>query len=428
MSHGLGVAVREVGHVVDAFRAIRRPRAETDRLTLDGLREVLAFARANVPHYADPRYDVRLDSLADLARLPILDKAAVLDGGPSRFHAPGLTPKDYRVDRTSGTTGRVLEVRHDVAAYGYHGATVFRRFLLSGYRPWWRIAHIKPFPRPLRWFQRLGLFPRTVIGAGQGDAKILADVLKVRPQLIMGYPVVLRGLLRTASPADIARLRRTLRMVMTDSELLTDEVRDLLANGFGVPVYDEYSAYEVLTVSTQCDRGAMHVDEDRVRLEIVGEDGAPVPDGEEGGVVVTHFRERAMPLLRYRLGDRAMIVPGECGCGNRFTRMRMTGGRSDDYVTFPGGHRVYTATFLSLAMWTPGVAESMIRQAADGTVTVHLVAEAGRDFEEVAAAYRRGLAEQVGEPVEVRFERAERVTLTPGGKGRFVESAARPGP
>ncbi|MER6514207.1 hypothetical protein ABT158_45850 [Nonomuraea sp. NPDC001636] len=423
MSHGLGVAVREVRHVVDAFRAIRRPRAETDRLTLDGLRDLLAFARAHVPHYADPRYDVPLHSLADLAKLPILDKATVLDGDLSRFHTPGLSTKDYRLDRTSGTTGRVLEVRHDVAAYGYHGATIFRRFLLSGYRPWWRIAHIKPFPRPLRWFQRLGLFPRTVIGAGQGDAKILADVLKVRPHLIMGYPVVLRGLLRAASPADVARLRRTLRMVMTDSELLTDEVRELLQNGFGVPVFDEYSAYEVLTVSTQCDRGAMHVDEDRVRLEIVGDDGRPVPDGQDGAVVVTHFRERAMPLIRYRLGDRGMIVPGECGCGNRFMRMRVTGGRSDDYITFPGGHRVYTATFLSLAMWTPGVAESMVRQDADGNVTVHLVPEAGRDFDEVAAAYRDGLAKQVGGPVEVRFEQAERVTLTPGGKGRFVESA-----
>ncbi|MFI7696192.1 phenylacetate--CoA ligase family protein [Nonomuraea sp. NPDC049655] len=423
MSHGLGVAVREVRHVVDAFRAIRRPRAETDRLTLDGLRDLLAFARAHVPHYADPRYDVPLHSLADLAKLPILDKATVLDGDLSRFHTPGLSTKDYRLDRTSGTTGRVLEVRHDVAAYGYHGATIFRRFLLSGYRPWWRIAHIKPFPRPLRWFQRLGLFPRTVIGAGQGDAKILADVLKVRPHLIMGYPVVLRGLLRAASPAQVAELRRTLRMVMTDSELLTDEVRELLQNGFGVPVYDEYSAYEVLTVSTQCDRGAMHVDEDRVRLEIVDDDGMPVPDGQDGAVVVTHFRERAMPLIRYRLGDRGMIVPGECGCGNRFTRMRVTGGRSDDYITFPGGHRVYTATFLSLAMWTPGVAESMVRQDADGNVTVHLVPEAGRDFDEVAAAYRDGLAKQVGGPVEVRFEQAERVTLTPGGKGRFVESA-----
>ncbi|MFI7417833.1 phenylacetate--CoA ligase family protein [Nonomuraea sp. NPDC049684] len=423
MSHGLGVAVREVRHVVDAFRAIRRPRAETDRLTLDGLRDLLAFARAHVPHYADPRYDVPLHSLADLAKLPILDKAAVLDGDLSRFHAPGLSAKEYRLDRTSGTTGRVLEVRHDVAAYGYHGATIFRRFLLSGYRPWWRIAHIKPFPRPLRWFQRLGLFPRTVIGAGQGDAKILADVLKVRPHLIMGYPVVLRGLLRAATPAQVAELRRTLRMVMTDSELLTDEVRELLQNGFGVPVYDEYSAYEVLTVSTQCDRGAMHVDEDRVRLEIVDDDGAPVPDGQDGAVVVTHFRERAMPLIRYRLGDRGMIVPGECGCGNRFARMRVTGGRSDDYITFPGGHRVYTATFLSLAMWTPGVAESMVRQDADGNVTVHLVPEAGRDFDEVAAAYRDGLAKQVGGPVEVRFEQADRVTLTPGGKGRFVESA-----
>ncbi|MER7506380.1 hypothetical protein AB0L05_29765 [Nonomuraea pusilla] len=428
MSHGLGVALRELRHVAGAFAAIRRPRAETDRRTLAGLRAMLALARADVPYYADSRYDLPLDRLADLAAFPILDKRTVLAAGVTRFHAPGLRESDYRVDRTSGTTGQVLEVRHDVAAYGYHGATVFRRFILSGYRPWWRIAHIKPFPRPLRWFQRLGLFPRVVVGAGQGDEKILRGVLEVRPHLVMGYPVVLRGLLRVASPADVARLRRTLRMVMTDSELLTEEVRDLLATGFGVPVLDEYSAYEVLTVSTQCRAGAMHVDEDRVRLEIVGDDGVPVPDGEEGSVVVTHFRERAMPLIRYRLGDRAAIVPGACRCGNRFARMRLTAGRSDDYVTFPGGHRVYTATFLSLAMYTPGVAESMVRQDAGGTITVRLVTDPGHDFDAVAAEYRRRLSAQLGAPADVRFERADRVTLTPGGKGRFVESAYRPEP
>jgi phenylacetate-CoA ligase len=228
---------------------------------------MLDHCRARVPHYGNPGYARGpLATLAELATLPTLTKRSVLEAGVDRFRAPGLTPHQYRTDLTSGSTGTRLEIWHDVDAYGYHGATVLRRFILSGYRPWWRIAQIKPFPRPVRWFQRLGLLPRTVISAGQSEQDIAHQVLAVRPQVIMGYPVVLRGLLRTLGPEELTTLGRSLRLVMTDSELLTDEVAALLSRGFGVPVYDEYSAYEVLTVSSQCRSGSMHVDEDRVWL------------------------------------------------------------------------------------------------------------------------------------------------------------------
>jgi phenylacetate-CoA ligase len=240
----------------------------------------------------------------------------------------------------------------------------------------------------------------------------------------MGYPVVLRALLRHLSGSDLTRLRRTLRLVMTDSELLTDTVADALRDGFGVPVFDEYSAYEVLTVSSQCRAGSMHTDDDRAWLEIVDPEGRPVDDGAEGIVVVTHFRERAMPLVRYQLGDRAAFVPGPCPCGSRLRRMRLAGGRVNDFVTLAGGRRVYSGVFLSLAMFTPGVAECMVRQDAAGRITVHLVPERrdGAGFDEAVAAFRRRFAELVDAPAELRFQWASRVELTPGGKGRFVES------
>jgi phenylacetate-CoA ligase len=376
-----------------------------------------------VPHFA--AYPAALSSLDDLATLPALTKRAVLAAGVEAFHAPDV---EFKTDVTSGTTGTRLNIRHDVDAYGYHGATVLRRFLLSGYRPWWRIAHIKPFPRPTRWFQRMGLFPRVVVSAGQSESAIAEQVLRVRPQLIMGYPVVLRALLRALGDEELARLRRSLRMVMTDSELLTDDVAALLTGRFGVPVFDEYSAYEVLTVSTGCGAGSMHVDEDRVWLEIVDDEGLPVPDGTAGNVVVTHFRERAMPLPRYQLGDRAMLVPGDCPCGSRFRRMKLVDGRTNAFITLPGGRRVYSGVFLSLAMYTPGVAECMVRQDAAGEITVHVVPEERSDAGYAAAteAFAAGFGRLVDAPVRLRFERAERIELTPGGKGRFVESQLSP--
>jgi phenylacetate-CoA ligase len=429
MSSGLAVAVRELRHLPDAWRAPARPAERTRQRALRGINDMLAHCRAHVPYYRDSAYGPGpLTSLDDLATLPLLTKRTVLDAGVAAFRAPGLPPRRYRTDVTSGTTGTRLEVWHDVDAYGYHGATVLRRFLVSGYRPWWRIAQIKPFARPKRWFQRLGLFPRTVVGAGQSEQDIARDVLAARPHLIMGYPVVLRGLLRHLPAADLARLRRTLRLVMTDSELLTDTVAQALRDGFGVPVFDEYSAYEVLTVSSQCRAGSMHVDDDRVWMEIVDGDGRPVGDGAEGSVVVTHYRERAMPLVRYHLGDRAAIVPGSCPCGSRLRRMRLAGGRVNDFVTLPGGRRVYSGVFLSLAMFTPGVAECMVRQDAHGRITVHLVPDRhdGAGYDDAVAAFRHRFAELVDAPADLRFQWASRVELTPGGKGRFVESDYRP--
>ncbi|MDN5895169.1 MAG: hypothetical protein L0H93_14245 [Nocardioides sp.] len=429
MSSGLRVAIRELANLPEVFRAPTRSEHEVRSRALAGVNRMLEHCRNRVPHYAELPLPPCMDSLDELGGLPVLTKSEVLTKGVDDFRDSALPAPRVRTDVTSGTTGTRLEIWHDVNAYGYHGATVLRRFLRSGYRPWWRIAQIKPFSRPVRWFQRIGIFPRVVIGAGQSEEAIAAQVVRARPRLLMGYPLVLRGILRVISPEDLQTLRSSLRMVMTDSELLTDEAAELLREGFGVPVFDEYSAYEVLTVSSQCRDGSMHLDEDRVWLEILDEDGRLVPDGQDGLVTVTHFRERAMPLVRYQLGDRGRIVPGPCSCGSGFRRMAVTEGRSNDYIVLPGGRRIYSGVFLSLAMFSPGVAECMIRQDETGRVSVRLVPETAGEAAWIQAvtAFRDSFADLVDEPVELEFLRASRVDLTPGGKGRFVESSYRPG-
>lgn len=431
MSSGLGVAAYELRHLPAVMLAERRSAERIQRGALRGVNRMLAYARSRVPYYREhPGYpDEPLSSLDELAQLPLLDKRAVLDAGVERFHAPGLARWRYRVDRTGGSTGTLLVVRHDIDAYGYHGATLVRRFLASGYRPWWRIAQIKGYERPVRWFQRLGIFPRVVVPAGLPEEELKRRVLEIRPHLIMAYPVMARALLRALEPDELAQLRRSLRLIMTDSELLTEQVAKALTEGFGVPVYDEYSAQEVLTVSTQCRSGSMHVDEDRVWLEIVDEEGRPVPDGEVGSVVVTHYRERAMPLVRYQVGDRARIVPGACPCGRGFRRMQLVDGRINDYLVLPGGRRVYSTVLLGLAQEAPGVAECMVRQDATGTITVHIVPDRRSDmaYEQVVEEFAKRFAEAVDPHVTLQFQRAERLEFTTVGKGKFIESAYRPG-
>ena len=170
-----------------------------------------------------------------------------------------------------------------------------------------------------------------MVSAGLPERELAEGVLALRPRVLMGYPVMLRAVLRELSAAELAVLRRRLRLVLSESELLTDEIRALLTRGYGVPVRDEYSAFETLTIAAECRHGSLHVDEDRVYLEVVDPaDHRRQPDGEPGVPVVTHFRERAMPLVRYLVDDRVVAVPGACRCGSRFRRIRLLDGRIED--------------------------------------------------------------------------------------------------
>ena len=76
----------------------------------------------------------------------------------------------------------------------------------------------------------------------------------------------------------------------------------------------------------------MHLREEQVIAEVVGENGAVLPDGEEGELVITTIGMEAMPLIRYRTGDYTRILPTPCPCGSAVQRLdtvRRRGDRSE---------------------------------------------------------------------------------------------------
>lgn len=62
----------------------------------------------------------------------------------------------------------------------------------------------------------------------------------------------------------------------------------------------------------------------------------PVPDGEEGEIVITTLVKEGAPLLRFRTHDISRIIPGECACGNKYPRLDIIKGRSDDMFKVHG--------------------------------------------------------------------------------------------
>jgi phenylacetate-CoA ligase len=400
--------------------------AAIERRKLRWINEMLAFSRRHVPYYrGDARYGhAPLTDLAELADLPILEKPTLRERPLPDLLADGSQDRPYRQFQTSGSTGHRVTIRHDQRTHDYHMAACFRRFAATGrYRPTDRLTHIRPYVAPTRGFEKLKLFRRHTILSHRPMAEIKAELLANRPHVLAGQPVHVREVLRALEPDEMRRLRQTLRMVLTESELLTDEHRALLVRGYGVPVFDEYSAFEILNVYFECPKGGRHVAEDRIHVEVVDDAGDPVPVGGEGRLIITPYMERAMPLIRYALGDIGRLDPRPCPCGRTFRTMRLTKGRANDFVVLPEGRRLYPDTFVWFAATNADIAECFVEQDVRGRVRINIVPAAGvGDLEPVFAGVRREMYRLAGGPFDLDVVRADRLPLTAGGKAKFITS------
>jgi len=104
----------------------------------------------------------------------------------------------------------------------------------------------------------------------------------------------------------------------------------------GRAVIDSYGCTETGALAGECPAGSMHVYADHVHLEVFQGD-RPVPVGGFGDLVVTVLNNPAMPLVRYRVGDRGRLSPEKCRCGLPQPTLLDLEARSADVFAGPDG-------------------------------------------------------------------------------------------
>ena len=124
------------------------------------------------------------------------------------------------------------------------------------------------------------------------------------------------------------------------SERWSEKMREYIKDGLGIEIYDIYGLTEIygpgIGISCEEDAG-MHYWDDYIYIEIIDPvTGKPVPDGEEGEIVITTLVKEGAPLLRFRTHDISRIIPGECKCGRHYPRLDTVKGRSDDMFKVHG--------------------------------------------------------------------------------------------
>jgi len=120
----------------------------------------------------------------------------------------------------------------------------------------------------------------------------------------------------------------------------SEETRVRIEDLYGINAFNSYGLSEMNGpgVAFECQyKKGMHVWEDSYIFEVIDPaTGAPVEDGEAGEIVFTTLKREGMPIIRYKTGDVACVLPAPCPCGRTHRRISRIKGRTDDMLIIKG--------------------------------------------------------------------------------------------
>ncbi len=187
------------------------------------------------------------------------------------------------------------------------------------------------------------------------------------------------------------------------SERWGEKMRQKIQSVLGIELYDIYGLTEIygpgIGINCKYETG-MHYWDDFIYIEIIDPVTLkPVPDGEQGEIVITTLVKEGAPLIRYRTHDISRIIPGECPCGSKFPRIDTIVGRTDDMMKIKGVN-VFPAQIEEVLRTFPELSsEYQIRIShLDGKDTMRIYVETTGDvdFVDIAAKVAAKVKSKIG--------------------------------
>ena len=378
----------------------------------DRLRALLAHCLAHSPFHARrlAGVDPARFELADLADLPIMTKAEMMDEFDEvvtdrrlsrRLVEETLTRTteepipvldDYLCQTSGGSSGRRGVFVLDVDALVAFASSILRPTvarggglppggLKIGFVAAASAVHATGIPPKMMQGSPVQFFPAPAV---LPIAEIVTRLNAIQPDALYGYPSMLA---RLAIERQAGRLRIAPASVRATSEMLLPEHRAMIAAGFGVPLVDVFGSSEGLVGVSDPDDATLVFASDHCIVELVDDRDRVVPLGEPAArILITSLSNRVQPLVRYAIEDTFVEQPAAPGHGHLRAIVR---GRSDEILRY-GQLEIHPLVIRAVLVKTPEVTDYQVRQTARG-VDVALVAEAPLDRERLCDRLRTAL-------------------------------------
>lgn len=305
----------------------------------------------------------------ELLGIPILTKDQI------RENVKGMIARNYRDDEihlseTGGTSGVKMRFYRDNKCLSKKEAAIHRFGKWTG----WDIGEYMGLVWPAHqdfigchtwkskikneFYRRQVIFPAAIIDDRMCEAYV-RELLKKRPSMILAFSSPIHELARYMEKKGIDDVY--LKGIISTGEPFYEHQRKLVSKVFHCDVFDSYRSREAGPMAQECEaHQGMHINAEYLYIELDNNQKTRPDEGESTGeVVVTDLLNYGMPLIRYNMGDMAVMKKTSCTCGRGLPMIDRIVGRSLDVFVTPEGKLIST---IALVMYLVNGAPGLIGQ------------------------------------------------------------------
>lgn len=397
-----------------------RSSAQRQADLLKALNHALQHAKANAPYYGQALASVPASGLArleDLAGIPVTRKSDL--SSQQQAHPPlggmlAVPPTSLRrifqspgpIYEPQGMAVDVFRTARALRAAGFAaGDLVHNSFSY----------HLSPGA----WIMEGGLHALGcwVLPAGVGQTELQAQAMaQLSPVGYVGTPSFLKLILEKADELELTV--NSLSKAAVSGEALTPSMRSWFADRGLRSMRSVYATADLGMIAYEgADPSQGMIIDEEVILEIVEPGGTqPMPLGETGEVVVTHFG-KDYPMIRFATGDLSAIDPQSLvqpsACGRTNLRIKGWLGRADQ-TTKVRGMFVHPGLVAAIAKRNPEI----------GKCRLVLSGKLGDDVMTLRCSLNDGISPS--EALQTQIAQAVRDITRLRGEVAFVASSAIP--
>jgi phenylacetate-CoA ligase len=406
----------------------------------DALVRLFLFCKTNVPYYASIMKRTGDSFFQDpeeyLRRFPILTKR-ILRERFDELKPADLAERHWFLNTSGGSTGEPVRFVQDWEFTTKAAAISFLFSRLAGRRIGELAVHLWGSTRDLLgnamgWKARVvnkitnDIFLNAFQMTPAKMRQYIAFLNSKHPQLIIAYADSLYELARFAQSRRLEVVPQ--KAVITSAGMLHPFMREKIEEVFHCRVIDRYGSREVGDIACELPGGrGLWVAPWGNYLEIVDDRGNPLPDGQEGQILVTSLSNFAMPLIRYSIGDRGILSRRNGQIADPYGQiLEKVTGRSADIFRKSDGTIIHAGYFMVILFFKDWINQYQVVQKNFNHVLFRIVKSGQNhhqsDLDEIAAKTRLAM----GKDCMVEFEFLEEIPPSPSGKYRYTISEVQP--
>jgi len=402
--------------------------------------DLLSHCQRNVPYYREWMGKLgnsfAQDPLAFISQLPILTKDIIRQNFDQLISAD-LGQRRWQYNTSGGSTGEPVRLIQDRQFAARTGAIQLLSFHWAGrevgepaVRVWGSERDILQGSMGVKMSLLNRLTNDTWLNAFRltpASMRKFIDLLNAnRPKLIIAYAQAIYELAQFAEQEQISVIPQ--KAILTSAGTLHPFMRQKIESIFECKIFNRYGSREVGDIACECRaHGGLHMFPRGCFVEVVDEDGHPLPRGVEGEILVTSLSNYAMPLIRYAIGDRGVLSPDEtCACGRNGLIFQKISGRNVDTFKKADGTLIDGEFFTHLLYFRDGVKKFQVIQKDYKAILFKIVKTSSEWLPEERQEIIQKTRRLMGDDCTVSFEFVDQIPPTSSGKYRYTISEILP--